>query len=112
TGGRGRTGGAPMTLLPPWWRPRRRTTVNFPPPVWDEIEEEADVAGVGVDEMLRRLAWVGLYVRRRGRGAQVHVIFEPPNGDSERLLLDPDEFCPLTHTRGPGAAQPPHPAAR
>ena len=22
--------------------------VNFPPPVWDEIEEEADVAGVGV----------------------------------------------------------------
>jgi hypothetical protein len=66
--------------------------VNFPPPVWDEIEEEADVAGVGVDEMLRRLAWAGLYLRKRVRDDRVNVIFEHPNGDSERLLLDPDKL--------------------
>ena len=75
-----------------WPRRRRRTTVNLPAPVWDEIEAEARLAGVSVGELRRRLACVGLYFRRRVRDDQADVIFEHPNGDSERLLLDPDKL--------------------
>jgi hypothetical protein len=73
-----------------WWTGRRR--VSLPAPLLDEIEAEARIAKVSLDEVLRRLAWAGFYFRRRVRNDQVDVIFEHPNGDSERLLLDPDRL--------------------
>jgi hypothetical protein len=66
--------------------------VSLPAPVWDEIEAEARIAGVSIDQLLLRLAWAGLYFRRRVRNDRVDIIFEHPNGESERLLLDPDKL--------------------
>jgi hypothetical protein len=60
--------------------------------VWTEIEAEAAVTEVSSEEMLRRLTWAGLYLRKRVRQDGVDVIFEHPNGDRERLLLDPDRL--------------------